>query len=123
MSDINEITDATIKAIKEFTDVGSIVGNAINTPSGVTIIPISKLTVALIVGGVDYGQKKLTQTQNFGGGSGTGISISPIAFLTVSPDASINLIPIDKKKHTQDKIFSILEKAPEIIQKLKDNMS
>lgn len=123
MSDINEIINSTIEGIKEFTDAGSVVGDAIHTPNGVTIIPISKISIALIGGGVDYGQKKLAQNQNFGGGSGTGISISPVAFLTISPDTSVNLIPINNKKTGQDKIFSILEKTPEIIQKLKGNLS
>ena len=123
MSDINEIINATINGIKEFTDAGSVVGDAINTPSGVTVIPISKITIALVGGGADYGQKKLTQTQNFGGGSGTGISISPVAFLTVSPNADVNIIPLNTKKNNQDRIFSVLEKTPEILQKLRGNLS
>ena len=123
MSDISEIMSSTVEVIKEFSDAGAVVGDAINTPCGVTIIPISKISVALIGAGVDYGHKKLTQNQNFGGGSGTGISISPVAFLTVSPDATVSVIPISNKKSNQDRVFSIIEKAPDILQKIKNNLS
>ena len=125
MSDnkMSEIIKASTEGIKSFAGMDSVIGNAINTPSGVTVIPVSKITMGIATGGIDYGEKKALPNQNFGGGSGTGISISPVAFLTISPDTSVNLIPINNKKTGQDKIFSILEKTPEIIQKLKGNLS
>ena len=93
MSDMCEIIRSTLEAVKDFTDSDAIVGNVITTPSGVSLIPISKITVGFVGGGADYGQKRLSQSQSFGGGSGAGISISPIAFLSVSPDASVSIIP------------------------------
>lgn len=122
MSDIQEIIKETIEGIKSFADAGAVVGDSVNTSSGVTIIPISKLTVTFIGAGIDYGQKKLTQNQSFGGGSGTGVSISPVAFITVTSDCQVNVIQLNNKKNGQDRLTSILEKTPDIIKKIKSNM-
>ena len=123
MSDISEMIKASLDGIKAFTDVETIIGNVINTPSGVTVIPISKLTVGFAAGGIDYGQKKLSQTQNSGGGSGAGISITPIAFLTIGSDTSINLISLDDRKSGNDRLISLIEHSPEIIEKIKKSLS
>lgn len=123
MSDINEMLKATLDGIKAFTDVETIVGNVINTPSGVTVIPISKVTVGYAGCGIDYGQRKLSQSQSFGGGCGTGISITPIAFLTVSADAEINLISLTGEKSSTDRFLSIIERSPEIIEKIRSTLS
>jgi sporulation protein YtfJ len=123
MSDMSEIIKASLDGIKNFADTETVIGNVITTPSGVTVIPISKLTVGFAGGGVDYGQKKLSHMQNFGGGSGTGISITPIAFLTVANDSSVNLISIDDGQATADRFFSLVERSPEIIERIKDILS
>lgn len=123
MSDMSEIIKASLDGIKNFADTETVIGNVITTPSGVTIIPISKLTVGFAGGGIDYGQKKLSHMQNFGGGSGTGISITPIAFLTVANDSSVNLISIDDGQATADRFFSLVERSPEIIERIKEILS
>ena len=123
MSDISEIIKASLDSIKFFANTDSVIGNPISTSTGVTIIPISKLTVGFVGGGVDYGQKKIAHTQNFGGGSGTGLSITPIALLTVDQNANTSIIPINEKKQAADKFISFIERSPEIIERLKSIMS
>lgn len=124
MSDMSEIIKTTLEGIDSFTDVNSVVGSVIKTPDGMTIIPISKITVGFLGGGADYGQKKLSQSQSFGGGSGAGISISPVAFLTVAPDSTVNLIPLNSEsKAGVDRITSIIERSPEIIERIKQLLS
>lgn len=123
MSEMSEIIKESLDGIKTFADVEKIIGNAINTPCGVTIIPISKLSVGFIGAGFDYGQKKITQTKNFGGGSGTGVSVIPIAFLTITPDASINIITLDDDRFNADRLFSLIERSPEIIKQIKTYLS
>ncbi len=123
MSDMSEIIKASLEGIKTFTDVETVVGNIITTPCGVTVIPVSKLTVGFAGGGLDYGQKKMSQAQNFGGGSGTRISVTPMAFLTVGADSSINLISLDESKSNTDRLMSIIEHSPEIIEKIKNTLS
>lgn len=124
MSDMSEIIKTTLEGIDSFTDVNSVVGSVIKTPEGMTVIPISKITVGFLGGGADYGQKKLSQQQSFGGGSGAGISISPVAFLTVSPDSSVNLIPLNSEsKAGVDRITNLIERSPEIIERIKQFLS
>lgn len=121
---MSEIIKTTLEGIDSFTDVNSVVGSVIKTPDGMTVIPISKITVGFLGGGADYGQKKLSQSQSFGGGSGAGISISPVAFLTVSPDSTVNLIPLNNEnKGGVDRITNILERSPEIIERIKQSLS
>lgn len=124
MSDMSEIIKTTLEGINDFTDVNSVVGSVIQAPNGMSIIPISKISVGFLGGGADYGQKKLTQSQSFGGGSGAGISISPIAFLTIAPDSTVNVINLTKEtKSSTDRISGIIDRTPEIIQKIKQTLS
>ena len=101
----------------------TVIGAPISTSAGITVIPISKLTVGFIGGSLDYGAKKLTHAQNFGGGSGTGVSVTPIAILTVDSDAKVNIISVNEKKQIADKFISFIERSPEIIDKLKSIMT
>ena len=119
MSDMSEIIKASLEGIKGFADAQTVVGELINTPSGVTVIPISKISVGFIGGGADYGQKKLTHAQSFGGGSGAGVSITPIAFLTITPNGYVDVFPVNEKKNISDKLMSIIDRSPDIIDKIK----
>ena len=109
--------------MRSFTDMDTVIGEAITTPSGVTVIPVSKVYMGIATGGVDYGTKKVSTPPNFGGGGGTGLAITPLAFLTVGRDAEINLINIDSAESDINKIASLIERAPEIIEKIKSALS
>ncbi len=122
MSDMSEIIKASLEGIKSFADAQTVVGKSISTTSGVTVIPISKLSVGFIGGGADYGQKKISQSQNFGGGSGAGVTITPIAFLTISSDGNVNILSVKEKKNISDKLISFIDGSPEIINKIKSIM-
>ena len=123
MSELNDIIRASLEGINDLIDVNSTIGDIITTPSGMTIIPVSKITVGFIGGGADYGQKKLTSAQNFGGGSGSGISITPLAFLTIDQNSTINLIPIQKDSSGTDRIVSLMQQAPDIIHRFKNSLN
>lgn len=123
MSDMNDMIKSSLESIKDFTDMHNVIGEVINTPSGVSVIPVSKITVGFAGGGIDFGQKKLTHAQSIGSGSGTGISITPLAFLTVGKDANVNLISLNQASGNLDRIISLIEKSPDIIDKLRDKMS
>ena len=120
---MSDIIKASLDGVKTFTDMDNIIGSAITTPTGVTVIPISKITVGFAGGGLDYGGKKITAAQNFGGGSGTGISITPIAFLTVDNNSNVNLIPVGSQPSDIDRIASVIEQSPKIIEKIKNTFS
>ena len=117
---VSDIIKSSLDGIKGFTDMESVIGSAIHTPSGVTVIPVSRISVGFAGGGVDFGSKKANSNQNFGSGSGSGISITPIAFLTIDSNANINLIHINNNADAGiERISSLIEHAPEIIQKAK----
>ncbi len=121
---MSDIIKSSLDGIKSFTDVDMGIGNAIHTPSGVTVIPISKISVGMATGGVDYGTKKLIGTQNFGGGGTTGVSVTPMAFLTVNSNAEVNLITLkDKAESDVSRITTLIERSPEIIEKIKNALS
>lgn len=121
---MGEIIKTSLDGIRDVVGIENAVGTPIQTPSGVTVIPISRVSVGFASGGVDLQTKKLSGGQNFGGGGGTGVSITPLAFLTVGKNAEINLIPIGEgAKDSVDRALSLIERSPEIVKKLKDILS
>lgn len=88
-SPLNDLMRATMEKIHEMVDTNTIVGEPITTPDGVTLIPISKVSFGFGSGGGDYGKT----TQNFGGGSGAGVKIDPVAFLVIR-DGSARVLPV-----------------------------
>ena len=121
MSDnrMSEIIKTSLDGIKSFTDINTVVGKEIVTPSGVTVIPVSKVTVGFANGGVDFAGKKSPIAQNFGCGGGTGVSITPLAFVVISASGSVDLIPLSGANSAADKVLSIIDNAPEIFSHLK----
>lgn len=120
---MSDIIKASLGGIKDFTDMETAIGEPIQTPSGVTVIPVSKISVGFATGGLDFGQKKLINSQNFGGGGGTGVSITPIAFLTVDKNAVVNLISLSPAQNPIDRVVSVIESSPDIIRKIKDTLT
>ncbi len=120
---MSDIIKASMDGIRTFTDNDTVLGAPITTPQGVTIIPISKVSVGIATGGIDYGAKKLTGAQNFGGGGGTGMSITPLAFITVGRNAEVELIHLNKEKSDVERISSLIERSPELIEKIKGAFS
>ena len=123
MSELNDIIKESLEGLRELGDVNSTIGDIITTPSGVTIIPVSKISIGFIGGGADYGQKKLTGAQSFGGGSGSGISITPLAFLTIDQNSSVNLISIPKESTGIERVVSLIQQSPDIINRFKSTLN
>ncbi len=120
---MSDIIKASMDGIKSFTDMETVIGNAITTPNGVTVIPVSKVAMGIATGGVDYGSERSSHSQNFGGGGGTGLSITPIAFLTVGRDANVNIIHINSSGGEVERIANLIERSPDIIEKIRSALS
>lgn len=112
---INTLMDTTMKKIKEMIDVNTIIGDPITTPDGTTIIPVSKVSYGFASGGSDLPTKK-DNKDCFGGGSGAGVTINPVAFLYVSK-GNVKLIPIEKYDGAVDRIVGMV---PEVLDKVTD---
>ena len=106
----------TIAKIKEMVDVNSVVGEPITTPDGVTIIPISRISIGFGGGGSDFVSKNVNKQENpFGGGAGGGVKISPVAFLIVK-DGSVRMLPVAAPANTT--ADRVVEMVPDVLDKV-----
>ena len=111
---IEGLMDVTMQKIKEMVDVNTIVGDPITTPDGTVIIPVSKVSYGFASGGSDIPSKNAPNKEIFGGGSGAGVSINPIAFLAVY-NGKVELLNIESYDGTADRVVGLV---PEIIDKV-----
>ena len=122
---LGDITKTALESIRSMLDANTIIGEPIKTASGTEIIPISKISVGYASGGVDYINKEVRTANNFGGGGGTGISVTPVAFLVVSADGNVNILNIDTPTvvapapDTISQVVGFIERSPELIERLK----
>ena len=108
--------EGTIAKIREMVDVNSVVGDPITTPDGVTIIPVSKVSVGFGGGGSDYVSKNLNKQENpFGGGAGGGVKVTPIAFLIIK-DGSVRMLPVAAPANTT--ADRLVEMLPDVLDKI-----
>lgn len=132
---IEALMTTAMESIKEMVDVNTIVGDAVQSPDGTVIIPISKVTFGFAAGGGEYSftvnddevesTKKIQDEEDgnegkskkypFAGGSGAGVSISPVAFMIVG-NGQIKLLPVNINS-TVDKILDLV---PELMGKLEN---
>ena len=89
-SPLNDLMRSAMEKVREMADTNAIVGQPITTPDGVTLIPISRVSLGFGCGGGDYGK---TQPKGFGGGSGAGVNIAPVAFLVIK-DGVTRVLPV-----------------------------
>lgn len=115
---ISEIIETSLEKIRELADAETIIGHPIQA-AGITIIPVSRVSVGLASGGLDYNGKKSEQP-HFGGGGGTGMTVTPIAFLMIREDGSTELQPIvtPAAADSVDKITALIERSPAIFERL-----
>ncbi len=116
MSDnkVNNLMGVTMEKIKEMVDVNTVIGDPIVTPDGSTVIPISRVSYGFASGGSDLPSKAQPSSGLFGGGSGAGITITPIGFLTIS-HGNVRILQIEPYVSPVDRA---LEKIPEMVDKL-----
>ena len=106
----------TITKIREMVDVNSVVGNPITTPDGVTIIPISKVSIGLGGGGSDFVSRHPNRQENpFGGGVGAGIKVTPIAFMVIRGE-NVRMLPVASAPNTT--ADRVVEMVPDLLDKL-----
>lgn len=110
---ISEIMETAIEEIKSMVDADTIVGNPIET-SGITVIPISKVTFGLASGGVDLSTKS-SNNKIFGGGGGAGVSVVPICFLAVK-NGDVKILNINMSDSIAEKAVTLV---PELFDKIK----
>ena len=121
---LQEVVQSTLAQIRNMIDANTVIGTPVETKSGTTIIPISKVALGFATGGIDYNDKTggaQGKPQNFGAGGGTGITVQPIGMLCVSATGEVELINIGVKNPTDpmEQLSDIIDRSPEIIAKIK----
>ena len=108
----NGILKTTIEKVRDLVDVSTIIGEPINLPDGLTIIPISKVTYGFASGGSDFPSKN--NVELFGGAVGAGITINPVAFLVVK-DGDVTIKHIVSNDNAIERAVSLV---PEMFDKV-----
>jgi len=105
--------ESTIQKIREMLDVNTVVGTPITTPDGVTIIPVSKVSVGFGGGGSDFANKN--GENPFGGGVGGGVKVSPVCFLVVK-DGNVRMLSVPEPANSTTE--RIVEMLPDTLDKI-----
>ncbi len=111
---VNNLLDVTMDKIKQMVDVNTVIGSPVTTPDGTTVIPVSRVSYGFASGGSDLPSKTQPAAGLFAGGSGAGITISPIAFLTIH-EGHVRVLQIEPYLSSVDRA---LEKVPDVVDKL-----
>ena len=116
----SELIKSALESVRSMVDANTVTGTPITTDSGTVIIPISKVFVGLATGGIDYFGKKSTSDKNFGGGGGTGVTVSPVGFLVVDTKGKVDLLSLNyEPKDPISQILNFIEGSPELVEKFK----
>ncbi|CAG7641657.1 GerW family sporulation protein [Paenibacillus allorhizosphaerae] len=126
---IQGLMKTAMENIKEMVDVNTIVGDPVETPDGSVIMPISKVGFGFAAGGSEFvtddtsvnGRNDAMNAQvhlPFGGGSGGGVSITPIAFLVVGKQG-VKIVPLDNQTHLLERL---IDSAPQVVDKIQTMM-
>lgn len=118
---LQDIIRTSLESIRSMIDANTVIGEPIATEAGVTIIPVSKVSMGFASGGLDYNGKRQAPPQNFGAGGGTGLTIVPVGFLIIKKEGSVEMINVGQP-YPQDpieQITSIIERSPEIFGRIK----
>ena len=105
--------------MREMIDANTIVGDPITTPDGITLIPVSKVSFGFAGGGSDFSKKQDSNT-GFGGGTGAGVNITPVAFI-VAKGEDVDLIYVTPTALST--VDRVIEMVPDVMDKVTDFMS
>lgn len=118
------LMETAMERLKGMVDVNTVVGEAVETEDGTLIIPVSRVSFGFVAGGGQYGQaggreagraaRGDGEEMPFGGGSGAGVSVSPVGFLVLGREA-VRFLPVDEQVNLE----RILDVAPEVLERLR----
>ena len=113
---LSDMMTNTMSKIKDMVDVNTVVGSPITTPGGVTIIPVTKVSIGYGGGGSDFAMKNMPANRDnpFGGGAGAGIKITPVAFLVIRGE-NVRMLPVAEPASTS--VDRLIELLPDLLEK------
>ncbi len=108
----SDFTEKALGSLRTLVDVNSVIGDPITTPDGTVIIPVSKVNFGFAAGGSDLPTEK---PDVFGGGTGGGVTITPLAFLIIRGGGGVELLHMQTADNTADRIVNSM---PGLIDKI-----
>ena len=112
---IGELMQTTMENVKNILQVDTVVGDPIITPDGITLVPISKISIGFGGGGVEFGPKRKDGPQPYGGGNATGVKIEPFGFL-VMKDGVVRMINVTPPANTT--VDRIIDLVPQVMDRI-----
>ncbi len=114
---VKDLVSTAIGKIHEMSDADTIIGKPVKVDGGITIIPVSKISYGFAAGGSDLPSKN--DKELFGGGSGAGVTINPLAFIVVKED-DVRLLELGSGNSPANAIVSAV---PDLITKIQGMFS
>jgi len=115
---ISDLMQTAMQKMRELIDANTIVGEPITAADGMILIPVSKVSFGFVGGGSDIPQKQ--DKSGFGGGTGAGVQITPVAFIIVKGE-DVNMLYITPPPMSS--VDKIIDTVPEVIDKITEFMS
>lgn len=114
---LSEMMTDSIRKLRDMVDVNSVIGDPITTPDGVTIIPVTRVSIAYGGGGTDYATKNYPANRDnaFGGGAGAGVHVTPVAFLVIRGE-NVRMLPVTEP--ASGSVERLVEMLPDLLEKL-----
>ncbi len=105
---IDSVLSSALEGIKSIADTETIIGNAIHVNDQIILIPVSKVSFGFAAGGTSYGKE--VSKDNFGGGAGGGVKVTPIAFLVIN-GTDVRIIYLNENPDIIDKLSAYVPDA------------
>ena len=123
--DLKDTLQNALNNVAANAGANTVIGEPIETLNGTVIIPVSKVMLGNISGGLDNAESKNADVKSaankFIGGGGSGVTVSPVAFLVVSPDGNVELLNINSPAANDpvSSIVGLVDRSPELVDRFK----
>jgi len=115
---IENIMSATMENIRDMVDVNTVIGDAVVTSDGSTVIPVSRVSFGFASGGGEYRGNRPGDRLPFAGGTGAGVTVNPVGFLVLSEKGGVRLLPAEQ----DTPLDRALELIPQVLSEIKNAM-
>ena len=112
---ISQLMQTTMDNVKNVLKVDTVVGDPIITPDGITLVPISKISLGFGGGGVEFNGKRAGEARPYGGGNATGVKIEPIGFLVIK-EGTVRMINVTPP--ASNTVDRIIDMVPQVMDRI-----